>query len=522
MILAIVLETIILGIIINLLPDIWTKGSVRQTLLLGGLLMASLCPLLFIKSRIDGIPITQRDRPFVFLPLGIGIVLLALWLGMTMPTSEETPHPVLVFTITGPSELAAGDEYKAVYGILQLRPDIEISDLDIKVYVKPDSEDWWQLSELKCFAISHNHDWRIGPDCVRFDPAYASFTVVAVLVHGSQVENLPGSIAPYRVEAIQLADLKDKVLMFVYGEDESSISRPFKVSRRPITAVPTTTAIATDTATAVANVTETAIAVETVTAIANAAVTAMASEKTATAVSAAETVAVESITAAANATGTAMAIETATVAAESTGTAMAIEAATAAANATETAVAAANATATALAPTITPTPSPTPTIPPITDPPKLLEPPEGASSYRNRTDLVWEWPGVLGPDDYFQVEIRNRKDVFFEFDEFVPVIDRAWVQETTYHYDVIDEAFDREYKWRIIVVRGIPPGEKQWSTAEHPVWEPSTQLDLISEPSEMRTLFVEPGDEPAPDGGNGDNGGNGGGCYDEYGRKIPC
>jgi hypothetical protein len=149
-------------------------------------------------------------------------------------------------------------------------------------------------------------------------------------------------------------------------------------------------------------------------------------------------------------------------------------------------------------PTPTATPSPPPPIPVITASPTLLEPLDKAGSYRNRLDLSWDWPGTLGPNDYFQVEIRNRYNVFFKFDESVPPIDVAWVKDKFYHYYVVNEAYDREYKWRIIVVRGTPPKEKQWSTLENQVWEPSAQAEWISEPSEMRTLYVEPGPEPPP------------------------
>jgi hypothetical protein len=155
-------------------------------------------------------------------------------------------------------------------------------------------------------------------------------------------------------------------------------------------------------------------------------------------------------------------------------------------------------------PTPTATPSPPPPIPVITAPPTLFEPLDKAGSYRNRLDLSWDWPGTLGPNDYFQVEIRNRYNAFSPvIDEFVPPIDVAWVKNKFYRYDMIEEAYDREYTWRITVVRGMPAGEKQWSTPENRVWEPGsecpgTQCEVISDPSEMRTLYVEPGDEPPP------------------------
>lgn len=167
-----------------------------------------------------------------------------------------------------------------------------------------------------------------------------------------------------------------------------------------------------------------------------------------------------------------------------------------------------------LTPTYTLTP--TPTVPPITSsPPVLLDPQPNASQYRNRIELEWDWPGTLGPDDYFQVEIRNRYNASAPvIDESVPPIDVAWVKVKYYRHDYVEQAYDREYTWRIIVVRGTPPKEKQWSIPEYRVWEPGP-MEPISQPSEMRTLFVEPGDESPPrnstGGGTGGSGGSGGG-----------
>jgi hypothetical protein len=168
----------------------------------------------------------------------------------------------------------------------------------------------------------------------------------------------------------------------------------------------------------------------------------------------------------------------------------------------------------------TPTPSPTVTDHQVTFAPQLLDPQNNAGQYRNRIDLEWDWPGTLGPDDYFRVEIWNRYNVccpFADGEEFannVIPIDVAWVKNKFYRYDEVEEAFDREFKWRITVVRGIPPHPKQWSTPENEVWEPAAQFEVITDPSEMRTLFVEPGEEPPPSSSSnsGDGSGKGGGC----------
>lgn len=152
-------------------------------------------------------------------------------------------------------------------------------------------------------------------------------------------------------------------------------------------------------------------------------------------------------------------------------------------------------------PTLTLPPSPLPPTPVITSPPTLLEPQDETSTGEIRLDLSWDWPGTLGPDDYFRVEIWNRYHVFYEFDDSVPTIDVAWVKKKSYVYDKIEEAYDREYRWRITVIRGTPAGEKQWSTPENRVWEPSSQFEEISEPSKMRTLYVDPGIGPVSDPG---------------------
>jgi hypothetical protein len=127
--------------------------------------------------------------------------------------------------------------------------------------------------------------------------------------------------------------------------------------------------------------------------------------------------------------------------------------------------------------------------------------PEANSSHYLRIDLEWEWEGTLGPNDYFQIEIRNRSYAYDPIiDENVPPIDVAWVKDTYYRYDDIEEAYDREYTWRVMVVRGIPIGEKQWSTLNaQVVWEPNAQFQQISHPSEMWTFYVEPGPTPLPE-----------------------
>lgn len=173
----------------------------------------------------------------------------------------------------------------------------------------------------------------------------------------------------------------------------------------------------------------------------------------------------------------------------------------------------------------TPTLSPTPPVPFVTYPPVLLDPQPNASQYRNRIELNWDWPGILGPDDYFQVEIRNRYNATSNvINEFVFPIDVAWVKDKFYHHDYIDEAYDREFTWRVIVVRYKSPDqplkEKDWAVPypEIQVWNPPVKdsVDRISEPSEMRTLYVEPGDSPVSNdgGGDGGDGGGGGGCND--------
>lgn len=173
-------------------------------------------------------------------------------------------------------------------------------------------------------------------------------------------------------------------------------------------------------------------------------------------------------------------------------------------------------------PTSTPFPSPTPTVFLVTSPPILLDPQPGASQYRNRIELEWDWPGTLGPNDYFQVEIRNRYNATLSvIDEFVNPIDVAWVKDYFYRHDYVDEAYDREYTWRIIVVRYKAPEilleEKDWAKLypDIQVWNPPSidKVEQISDPSEMRTLYVEPGDKPPPDreGDGVDGGGSGGG-----------
>ncbi|MBI1881990.1 MAG: SH3 domain-containing protein [Chloroflexi bacterium] len=155
-------------------------------------------------------------------------------------------------------------------------------------------------------------------------------------------------------------------------------------------------------------------------------------------------------------------------------------------------------------PTPTPTLSPTPSVPLVTSPPILLAPQPNASQFKGRIDLEWDWPGTLGPNEYFQVEIRNRYNAASSIiDETVSPIDVAWVKDKFYRYDTINQAYDREYAWRIIVVRyksTEPLREKDWAQPfpEIQIWEPPStdKVEQISNPSEMRALYVEFGPGP--------------------------
>jgi hypothetical protein len=260
-ILSVILEFIVLGLIINILPNAWLAGDIDQLILLGGLLLISLSLLLLVIFLRDRISVTPDARLFIYCLFGIGILLLTVRMAIKTraePSSSvvmETPSPVtmealppvLAFTILEPRELDAQDEFKAISGILQLKSNIPTSSLDIKIYIKLDTETRWQLSDLNCFATIRNQAWRIEPDCVRFDLAHDSFTVVAVLVDANHIYELPGSVAPHHVEAAEFADLKNKVLHAVYGEDESSISQPIDISRIVVGTVPPPTSSPTST-----------------------------------------------------------------------------------------------------------------------------------------------------------------------------------------------------------------------------------------------------------------------------------
>jgi len=125
--------------------------------------------------------------------------------------------------------------------------------------------------------------------------------------------------------------------------------------------------------------------------------------------------------------------------------------------------------------------------------PILLDPPPEARVNDVRPGLAWKWDGGLDPDEYFQVEIRNRSFATIPvIDEFVLPIDVAWVRVEYYQHSFEQLAYDPEFTWRVIVVKGIPAREKDWSTAENQVWEPGDNAQAISQPSEMRTLFVDP------------------------------
>jgi hypothetical protein len=145
-----------------------------------------------------------------------------------------------------------------------------------------------------------------------------------------------------------------------------------------------------------------------------------------------------------------------------------------------------------------PSPTPVPTTPPPSAPvtlaaaPTLVDPPNGtAASVKVRLDLAWSWPGSLGPDDYFQVEVWN------SFNDFDTPIDVAWIKASTYKYDSNPNPnYGPEYRWRITVIRGTPAREKDWSTAENRVWEPSSRSVPISGASDTWKLIIDPGCPP--------------------------
>jgi hypothetical protein len=125
-------------------------------------------------------------------------------------------------------------------------------------------------------------------------------------------------------------------------------------------------------------------------------------------------------------------------------------------------------------------------IAPLAPAPTLLEPGDDVRiNICNRLDLFWTWDGELGPDDYYQVEIRNR------YNDFSTPIDVAWIKGFIYRYDYLEMAYHPDYRWSVTVVRGIPAGEKDWSTRENPVWEPSNQVESVSEPSATWKLMVD-------------------------------
>lgn len=171
-----------------------------------------------------------------------------------------------------------------------------------------------------------------------------------------------------------------------------------------------------------------------------------------------------------------------------------------------------------------------PVEPPISStplpPPILIAPEDKATGYQNRAGLSWDW-GPLGPNDYYRIEIWNYYNDCCEFHrkddntfaENVEPIDVAWIRDKNYLYDRVEQAYKLEYKWRVAVIRYIgtdPLVEKDWARDDPKlqVWDPAPKekFVLITWPSEMRMLYVVPGDEPPPCTGNCSSGsGSGGG-----------
>lgn len=168
------------------------------------------------------------------------------------------------------------------------------------------------------------------------------------------------------------------------------------------------------------------------------------------------------------------------------------------------------------------TPPPTPTFTPIPTPvsaPILIAPENAAEFVETRPDLIWIWDGDIIQDDNFYFEVKtwlnDKKDP----------IDVAWVRYPCYRYDEVIEGVEDqvwEFRWNVIVVKGIPGEPKSWSPVEPcgqwstvPVWDPGliTQTVAISEISEKRLIKVIIGPSATlgvPPGGEDDDDDNGG------------
>ncbi len=165
-----------------------------------------------------------------------------------------------------------------------------------------------------------------------------------------------------------------------------------------------------------------------------------------------------------------------------------------------------------------PTPTFTPT-PILISAPILIAPENAAKIDETRPDLIWIWDEDITQDDNFYFEVKtwlnDKKDP----------IDVAWVRYPCYRYDEVIEGGEGqvwEFRWNVIVVKGIPGEPKQWSPVEScgqwpsvSVWNPGliTQTITISEISEKRLIKVIIGSSAipgVPPGGKDDDDGDDG------------
>lgn len=130
----------------------------------------------------------------------------------------------------------------------------------------------------------------------------------------------------------------------------------------------------------------------------------------------------------------------------------------------------------------------TPIVESYETPPLLINPEPSSSSHFGRIVLEWDWPGSLKEDDYFEVEIWDSGRRFEESEP--PAIDVAWVKNEYYVIDIGNSSVKKEYQWRVVVVRGKPLKEKDWSTSENQIWEPNTDFEYITQPSELRSFYT--------------------------------
>ena len=134
-----------------------------------------------------------------------------------------------------------------------------------------------------------------------------------------------------------------------------------------------------------------------------------------------------------------------------------------------------------------PLPLPTETVAPTpVQAPALSEPESGVGAPGGSISFFWDWDGVLGPEEYFEVRI---------WPETTPEEQQAigWVKVGQFDFDMAGQR-GGNYFWTVVVIQGANPVQKEWTLQPswpYPIWEGELIREL-SPAAEPRYFIYAP------------------------------